>query len=409
MNISLLLPLWLCIAVQPADEPPAEWIDRTTGHRIIRLSTDPGSSSLYFHQNTYTAEGDKLIFNSRAGIASVGLTDLGAKPPKVELIVPGGSAICVARKTREVYHVKNGTLFATNLDTKVTREVAKVRGAGLAINADETFIATTVNAVDPTGSTPRPEPLKLVPQRERMFPGKKELTPEEEAAARKEDGLARRLANPTSQAFLLTNIKTGETKTVGYSYAWLNHLQFSPTDPNLLMYCHEGTWHEVDRIWTIRTDGTDMRLRHKRSQAMEIAGHEFWSHDGKTIWYDLQTPRSKEFWLAGLNLETGARTRYKIERDQWSIHYNVSRDGKLFAGDGGDPGQVAFAKDGRWIYLFRPQPDGQLKWERLVDMSKHNYRLEPNVTITPDARWVVFRSNMHGPTHVYAVEVEKAR
>lgn len=148
---------------------------------------------------------------------------------------------------------------------------------------------------------------------------------------------------------------------------------------------------------------------HKRTMDMEIAGHEFWSHDGKTIWYDLQTPRSKEFWLAGVNVATGERVRYKVGRDQWSVHFNVSRDGKLFAGDGGDPGQVAFAKDGKWIYAFRPRSDGEMEWEPLVDMSKHNYRLEPNVTITPEGKWVVFKSNMHGATHVYAAEVAKAK
>ena len=46
--------------------------------------------------------------------------------------------------------------------------------------------------------------------------------------------------------------------------------------------------------------------------------------------------------------------------------------------------------------------------KRLVNMSKHNYKLEPNVTFTPDAKWVVFRSNMFGPTYVFAVEVAKA-
>ena len=51
---------------------------------------------------------------------------------------------------------------------------------------------------------------------------------------------------------------------------------------------------------------------------------------------------------------------------------------------------------------------GVLKSERLVDLSKHDYRLEPNVTFTPDGKWIVFRSNMHGATHVYAVEVAKA-
>ncbi len=40
-------------------------------------------------------------------------------------------------------------------------------------------------------------------------------------------------------------------------------------------------------------------------------------------------------------------------------------------------------------------------------MKKHNYSLEPNVNFTPDGKWIVFRSNMFGPTHVFAVEVAK--
>ena len=56
-----------------------------------------------------------------------------------------------------------------------------------------------------------------------------------------------------------------------------------------------------------------------------------------------------------------------------------------------------------------PIKPGVLVAERLVDLSKHNYRLEPNVTFTPDGQWIVFRSNMHGPTHVYAVEVEEIK
>ncbi len=44
-----------------------------------------------------------------------------------------------------------------------------------------------------------------------------------------------------------------------------------------------------------------------------------------------------------------------------------------------------------------------------IYMSKHDYRLEPNVTFSPDMKWIVFRSNMLGPTHVHAVEIAKAR
>jgi oligogalacturonide lyase len=51
---------------------------------------------------------------------------------------------------------------------------------------------------------------------------------------------------------------------------------------------------------------------------------------------------------------------------------------------------------------------GVFKAEKLVNLSKHNYNLEPNVTFTPDMKWIVFRSNMFGPTHVFAVEIAKS-
>jgi oligogalacturonide lyase len=85
----------------------------------------------------------------------------------------------------------------------------------------------------------------------------------------------------------------------------------------------------------------------------------------------------------------------------------MSPDGKLFAGDGGGPNSVAAPGNGQWIYLFTPRADGKLAATRLVDLSKHDYQLEPNVTFTPDQKWIVFRSNMHGAVHTYAVEVNR--
>jgi oligogalacturonide lyase len=249
-----------------------------------------------------------------------------------------------------------------------------------------------------------------------MFPGRtmEQLTPAQQYAVTKEEGLARRALNPESMAFVFTDLKTGAARTAGYQYGWLNHMQFSPTDPTLLLYCHEGTWHEVDRIWTIRTDGSEMTLRHRRTMDMEIAGHEFWSFDGRTIWFDLQTPRSGLFWIAGVDIGTGKETRYQVDRNAWSVHYNVSRDNTLFMGDGGDETQVAFADDGRWINLFAVQPGGTLRREKLVNMARHNYvtgrgGVEPNGSITPDKRWVIFTGNFDGARHVYAVETAKTR
>ena len=145
---------------------------------------------------------------------------------------------------------------------------------------------------------------------------------------------------------------------------------------------------------------------HKRTMDMEIAGHEWFSPDGKKIWYDLQQPRSTKFFVSGTDVKTGKETKYELQRDEWSIHFNISPNQKLFCGDGGDPGQVAKAKDGRWIYLFTPSGDSMIS-KRLVNMKNHNYKTEPNVHFSPDGKWIIFRATFEGHTDVYAVKVSR--
>ena len=53
---TFLLCAFVMVGSLTAQEPPpAEWVDPSTGHRIIRLSDEAGSASLYFHQNAYSA------------------------------------------------------------------------------------------------------------------------------------------------------------------------------------------------------------------------------------------------------------------------------------------------------------------------------------------------------------------
>ena len=52
-------------------------------------------------------------------------------------------------------------------------------------------------------------------------------------AERKEVTLHNRLAQHIPMALFTLNTKTGEVKTILHSTDWLNHFQFSPTDPDL--------------------------------------------------------------------------------------------------------------------------------------------------------------------------------
>ena len=406
LAVALWLPILLTGCATAHREPPKEWVDRDTRHRVVRLSEEPDSRSLYFHQNAYTQDG-RLIFSSTNGILAV---DLQTRVIE-KLVAAPAKIVQVGKKVGRVYFTRSHAFYSLDLPTRTEKKLFELPPHwGIStINCDETLAAGTITETD----EPERDPNKA-------------STREDEIKFMKGKGamMEERMAKKTPMELFVLNLATGEVSWRGNRGTdWLGHLQFSHSDPLQLMFCHEGIWHDVTRTWLIRTDGTGLTNIHNRTMQMEIAGHEFWSADGNTAWYDLQTPRSQVFWLAGYNVKTGARTWYNLQRDEWSVHYNCSPDGKLFAGDGGGPGNVAHAENGKWIYLFRPEltpnrmdetPEnlittGIFHAEKLVSLKNHNYLLEPNVTFTPDGKWIVFRSDLQGAPHIYAVEIEKAK
>lgn len=413
---------------------PKSWVDKDTGHRIFRLTNEPGSESTYFNVNPFSPDGKLMMYTAPDGIHVLNLVTrktrlLVANPPvpaamksrRFARFIYGVHGIVVGHKTPSVFYTKfdpathASTLYKANMYTgKVTTLVHLKRGEFIiTINADETLGAGTMNDGPPVrGAYGFPRANR-----------KSGIT----RAESKGEMMERRLASHQPLILYTVDLRpgpdNGRMKVLLHSTAWLNHLLFSPSDPHLLMYCHEGPWQKVNRIWTIHTDGTHNLMIHKRTMAMEIAGHEFWGLDGKTIWYDWQYPKGQVFYLASYNLATGKKVAYHMSRNDWSIHFNVNEGATLMTGDGGDPGQVAHAKDGEWIELFHPEmiplkgalnsPDywqpGVLHAEHLVNMAHHNYRLEPNVHFSPDGKMIIFRSNMFGPSYVFGVEIAKAK
>src|ERR1035437_4031970 len=134
-------PIFLTLAairmVSAQTALPTEWIDPDTGHRVVRLSREPGTASLYFHQNAYSADGKKLVVTNPHGIATINLTTR-----EIDQVVEGRVNILVTgHKTGQIYYTKEGAIWATDPDTHATREVAKIpvqagRGGAFAVNAD---------------------------------------------------------------------------------------------------------------------------------------------------------------------------------------------------------------------------------------------------------------------------------
>jgi oligogalacturonide lyase len=420
---------------------PVSWVDKDTGHRVIRLTDEAGSSGFYFNVNPFTPDGKQMVYTAPDGIHALDLVTLKtrlvvANPPRP---ADAGSdpragfrfgvhTIVVGRKTNSVFFTKQDPETNQSSIYKVdvySGEVTKLvtlppRASVATINADESLGVGTYdeNETPPDQEYGRNRPAPAAGGKPAAAQAGNLVQPEG-----KGEMMERRLAARIPVVLYSIDLTTGKVTTLLHSTDWIGHMLFSPVDPTLLMYCHEGPWQKVDRIWMIHTDGTHNVLIHKRTMAMEIAGHEFWGLDGETIWYDWQYPKGEDFFLAGYNLQTHKRVAYHLQRNEWSIHFNLTQGETLFTGDGGDPGQVAKAPDGEWIELFHPQmlnvmegalndPDfwqaGVLHSEHLVNMAHHNYRLEPNVHFSPDKKMVIFTSNMFGPSYVFGVEVAKA-
>src|SRR5262245_1099302 len=87
---------------------PRQWIDPDTGHRIVRLSDEGGSSTLYFHDTAYTPQGDKFILNTPEGVAAIEGAEIRRADQKAGVVVAGRRGAIMARKAREVYGTRRG-------------------------------------------------------------------------------------------------------------------------------------------------------------------------------------------------------------------------------------------------------------------------------------------------------------
>jgi oligogalacturonide lyase len=383
---------------------PSEWIDKDTHHKIVKLSAGLAGNSLsfYFHNNPFI--GNEMIFYNNSKQSAADVTDMKKEEVKPNNVnnkqiyaidlatnktrqltfrssAMSGEVVC--EKTKTVFYQIKDSVFS--LDIKTGKEVSvyvfpkDFRSSISAVNVNGTLLAGSY------ATDAEKEILKNNPNKSSFF------------------NLIYDAHLP--KTLFTIDVKTGVLKKIWTDSAWLNHVQFSATDPELLSFCHEGPWHKVNRIWHINVVTKKIVQVHHRTMDMEIWGHEWFGASGKTMWFDLQQPKGKTFFVSGYNVATGKEIKYSLPRNDWSVHYNSNSTETLFAGDGGDPGAVAKAPDGQWINLFIPSSD-TFNTVKLVNMKHHQYKLEPNVHFSPDDKWIIFRANFEGESHVYAVEVK---
>jgi oligogalacturonide lyase len=138
--ILLVIPL-----VAQEKSPPRTWVDKDTGHRVYRLTDEPGSSALYFNFDAYTPDGRQMVYTSPAGIH---MLELGTRHTRLLVPAQGKSRriVAVGRVTGAVYFSEMSsdglsTIYSANSSTGTVRNLVTLppRATVVTINADETL------------------------------------------------------------------------------------------------------------------------------------------------------------------------------------------------------------------------------------------------------------------------------
>jgi len=362
--------------------PPNAYIDPETHLTVLHLSTFPNARSgvIYFTYPSITQDSryaliDEQFDDKWRHLYSYDFQTRSAKPLVTDRLTQDQ---VLAPRSGNLYYLADNAAWVVDIRGGTPRKIADIPakwspGAGFTVNADETLLAGASGDVDRTAD------------------GK---------GANNEQTLGEHKPN----VLFTINIKTGEVKVAHRIDTWLGHVQFSPTDPDLLMYCHEGNWEKVDRIWMLPISKGEPYLLYKRTEPREIAGHEFWAPDGKTVWFQQSFRDLKKDYLTGKNLETGKLTQYPIPPNGGSIHYTLSPDGKFFVGDGS--GKTATGPQ-KYLSILLPQGD-HLKVIHVCSLQKNDYTVEPNPHVSPDDKWIIFTATLFGTPQAFGVEVPEA-
>jgi len=142
---------------------PDEWVDKDTGHKIVKLTRKPGGNySFYFHNNPFI--GNKMVFYNTAPqkreeqAAKVEISNISESNRQIYMVDLKTLAIeqlthhptamngeIVSAKRKEVFFQVKDSIFSVNVDTKKESLVyvfpADFKASIPCINADGTFLA----------------------------------------------------------------------------------------------------------------------------------------------------------------------------------------------------------------------------------------------------------------------------
>jgi oligogalacturonide lyase len=194
----------------------------------------------------------------------------------------------------------------------------------------------------------------------------------------------------------------------------LGHFQFSPDDPTIGTFCHEGPWNLVNqRIWLFDFISREAKPCFRQNEIDSI-GHEFWTQDGlvffddrgpghdgtitsnrtQAVVTDVPVNQNAMIPFVGLMDRNGQLVR-RIDMPFYCNHYHANPDNTILVGDDVDD----------LVLLDISGEKAELKTLCNHKTSWHTQSSHCHPTWSWDGNRILYASDFGGHVQIYLLEV----
>jgi len=413
--------------VYPSEK--TSYVDAATGRTVTVLTTDEsGSSKPYQTHTTWTSDGEWIIFRSNRGGNGSQAFLVNEKSGEIIQVTEGPASgtgsLNLSRKEMKLYVIRGGPVFgrrsAETADTPppppAPRQLVEISLApliadalagtpkeaaayeriiatlpadlrdagGLALDADESKAYWGVAFGPPPVRPPQAAPTTANNPRERRSIDDANTNP---AEIREAARLRFAEAGKGPGGIRSIDLQTGEIKTVIDVDFRMGHVQTSNWVPGEIIYCHETTGDSVQRMWTVRGDGTGNRPLYVETPDEWIT-HETSSGPDEVMFNimgHLPYLREHPTGVAVINLRTNSmKILGQVEEDMGG-----GRQGGFWHCNGSPDGQWAVSDTFKGDVFLISRKNG----ERIHLTSDHKMRPDHTHPIfSPDSKRVLIQS-----------------
>lgn len=377
------------------NDEPFTYRDKYSGCLVTRLTNYMGHSShLYFTDPCWFNDGRSFVFTSDRGGHSnlfrydldtykvTQLTDLKGDSIENERVFDHRPAGAYSAVNQKHYYWWQNTLYELDVDSCEERVVYqappdKVLGIHGITSADGRYVCNMMR--DKVA-----EPESTVQYPYSHFPL---LYP----------------AQPLTQ-LIRVEVATGKMEVMHEDRRFMTHVNLSPTQPELLTFCHEGPWDKVEqRIWGLNIQtGKTWKIRPQDNDEFAV-GHEYWFADGVHIGYHgRQRDGQGEHVFGTLKWDNTEHVEVQFPFHSW--HF-ASRDYQLIVGDGT---RISHNPNQPFIQLFKWDSERYLG-PKIVAIHRSTFNGQHahcHPRFTPDGKHILYTSDLTGYSNMYLVKLK---